>query len=191
MVKIKGLKYDEINKLVIQIYVDYDIKSFPINVFDICKKMGIKVFSYFTFDIDIVELLKKRSNDGFSTDINYKPIIFYNDLISSKGRINLTICHEIKHIIKKDKSENNENEILANNFARYFLCPIPLLIKYKIFDLNEIMEIFGLSYEASIYVLKNLENRIKKYGYKNFEYEKPLLELFDNIKDIRITGGVR
>ena len=37
----KGLEYDEMAKKVIDIYLDYNIKTFPINVNQVCQKMQI------------------------------------------------------------------------------------------------------------------------------------------------------
>ena len=119
----------------------------------------------------------KRSEYGFFCPLtnDTAPTIYYNDTISSKGCIRQTIFHEIKHYINEDKEEDPEDDDLADYFGKYIACPIPYLIALHITTPNEIISMFGVSYQMACYVAKNVENRIIKYGYKLFDYEKPLL----------------
>lgn len=39
---------------------------------------------------------------------------------------------------------------------------------------------FGVSATIAGFVSNSVKNRIDKYGYKIFDYEKPLIDLFDN-----------
>lgn len=175
--------YENIAKTVIGIYLDYGISSFPIDEKELCSKMGVKLLAYSDFPEDVNNI----SDDAFylppirkegSNKIS-EPIILYNDKISSRGRIRFSIFHEIKHFVYGETDESDLDEDMANYFAKYIMCPIPILIYRNIDDIGSIMNDFMVSYEASYNVLKNLENRRKKYGNVIFDYEKPLIELIE------------
>ena len=50
-------------ELVGEIYIDYDIHSFPINENEVCRKMGIRLLPYSEFPQAERELLKKKYED--------------------------------------------------------------------------------------------------------------------------------
>ena len=108
----KGNRYDEIAKTVIDIYIDYNIKSFPIEPKDVCRKLGVAMIAYSEYNNEQRNLLKKKSKDGFfvkgSSDM--PPTIFYNDMQQSKGRVRFTIFHELKHYVCEDKCETKINQ---------------------------------------------------------------------------------
>lgn len=170
--------YEAMDKLAIDIYVDYGISSFPLDIYDLAKKMGVKLIKYSLFDDVQRELFLKKSTDGFFVDSPKGPLIFYNDCIEYQGKINLTIAHELKHFICKDEKEDEDSEKLADHFGRFLLCPTPYLIYSGIDDIYEIMDMFGLTYSAAINALNASENRKYYYGNKIFDYEKSLVDLF-------------
>lgn len=55
------------------------------------------------------------------------PTIYYNDRFGSKGAIRLTIFHELKHYVFND--ENDDDDDLADYFARHFMGPTPYLMQ--------------------------------------------------------------
>lgn len=57
--------YEAMDKLAIDIYVDYGISSFPLDIYDLAKKMGVKLIKYSLFDDVQRELFLKKSTDGF------------------------------------------------------------------------------------------------------------------------------
>ena len=63
-----GNDYDKMAQLVIDIYLDYNIVTFPVDEKVICRKMGIKVVPYSEYNEQDRLILMKRSPDGF-----YKP----------------------------------------------------------------------------------------------------------------------
>ena len=185
-------EYDAIAKIVIDIYRDYDIKKFPIDVFDICRKSGIDLVPYSEFSEREVSLLKKRSMDAFFVPATKcSPfMIFYNDNlqeVKSEGRQRFSIMHEVKHYVCNEMEETEEGEDLADYFARYFLCPIPVLIVRGIYNQSEIISEFKISASAAANASKSLQNRMKRYNNSLFEYEKPLIiQLFG---DEYLEGG--
>ena len=91
--------YDEIKKVIIQIYLDYDIREFPIDEEVVCKKLGVSLVPYSEYDRDTRVLLRKRSKCGFFVKgtKGRTPTIYYNDRYESEGARRLTIFHEVKH----------------------------------------------------------------------------------------------
>lgn len=174
--------YDEIKKVIIQIYLDYDIKEFPIDEELVCKKLGVALIPYSEYREEEKLLLLKRSKHGFYVkgSIGRPPTIYYNDEYDSEGAIRLTIFHEIKHYVFNEDSDDEEYDDLAEFFARYFLCPIPYLMIKGIETVNEIVSTCHVSFEAAGNVSSNIINRKRTYGNKIFDYEIPLLQHLDN-----------
>ena len=170
--------YETMDKLAIDIYLDYGLTTFPIDINDLARKMGVKLIKYSSFDDKQRELLLKKSIDGFFIDSSNGPLIFYNDRIEYQGKINLTIAHELKHYICKDENEDEDSEKLADHFGRFLLCPTPYLIYSGIEDIYEIMDMFGLTYSAAVNASNAATRRKHFHGKKIFEYEQSLIDLF-------------
>lgn len=173
--------YEEIRKTIIDIFLDYGIKEFPLEEKEICRKLGVALVPYSECPPEAQELLLKKSKHGFyvkGTKEN-PPTIYYNDQFGSSGAVRFTIFHDIKHYVYDEDIDDEEEDDLADFFARYFLCPIPYLLVKGMESVNEIVSHFGVSMEAAENVVSNLLGRKKKYGTKIFDYEIPLLELID------------
>jgi hypothetical protein len=175
-----GNNYDRMAELVGEIYIDYNIHSFPIDEKEICRKMGVNLVPYGEFPPQERELLKKKSSSGFyvpPTD-ETPPMIFYNndiEEVGSIGNMRRNILHEVRHYVCEDNDEKAEDDDLADYFGKYFLAPVSYLIALKISNINQIMAVFEVDYEMAGFIEKNLRNRRKRYGNKIFEYEEPLL----------------
>lgn len=87
--------YDEIKNVIIDIYIDYGIKTFPIDEKEVCKKMGVALIPYSEYEGDEFKLLQKKSKLGFFVKATKStpPTIYYNDTIESEGAIRFTIFH--------------------------------------------------------------------------------------------------
>ena len=46
----RGKTYDEIAEVVIDIYIDYGIKSFPVDPKEVCRKLGVALLAYSEYD---------------------------------------------------------------------------------------------------------------------------------------------
>lgn len=158
-----GKIYDEIDKVIFDIYLDYDIKTFPVDEVEVCNKLGATLAPYSAYSIEERKLLKKESKLGFfvKESKEQSPTIYYNDLLGSKGAIRLTIFHELKHYIFNDE---NDNDDLADYFARHFMGPIPYLLQKGFDSPNEIASFCGMSMEAAVYAYSNIVSRRNKYG---------------------------
>lgn len=169
--------YDEIAKIVIGIYEDYNITSFPVSAYELCKNMGIRLVPYSELPFDGTKI----SDDAFliPPSIEYSPQIAFNDKMRTTERIRFSVFHEIKHYVCNEYDYSCRDEDMANYFARYIMCPIPILIYRDIDDAYSLERNFGVSSEAAWNALSNVRNRRNKYGDKIFDYEKPLIELIE------------
>ena len=79
------------------------------------------------------------------------------------------------HQTKKGKT----NYFMADYFARYFMCPIPYLIEYGIDDELTLISDHLVSQQAAHNTMNNVCNRRAVYGDRIFDYEKPLVDLFE------------
>ena len=181
-----GYEYDEMAKLAIDLYLDYNLTTFPIDPYLLACKMGINVIPYSDLEYETRELQMKFSEDASNfphrSGNNYVRTIYFNDFISSKARIEVSVLHEIKHIVNydcetEDEEENKKSEEMADYFAKYMKCPIPYLVYKDITNKEDIMVMFHISEEMAGYVRGNVINRISSYGHDIFAYELPLLEL--------------
>ena len=62
----RGKTYDEIAGVVIDIYIDYGIKSFPVDPKEVCRKLGVALVAYSEYDDEQRMLLEKKSKDGWT-----------------------------------------------------------------------------------------------------------------------------
>ena len=175
-----GHKYDDMAELVGQLYVDYNIRVFPIDEKDVCRRLGVRLVPYGEYPEGKRELLKKKSLSGFYVPptADTPPMIFYNENIGevgSAGNMRRNIFHEVLHYLREDTDENPEDDDLADYFGKYFLAPISYLIAMRIENPNQIMSEFGVDYEMASFITKNIRNRKRRYKNSIFEYEKPLL----------------
>jgi len=160
--------YEEIKKLIVSVFEDYDICSFPVNAKILAKKMGCLLIPYSYFESKDRELFVKFSEDGFSRydEINKRFIIWYNDY-KPKHRQNFTFAHEIIHIIREHfdliKSPKQESE--ANFGAGYLLAPAICykFIDYK--DINVVMDTFGVGLECACNIQKRFVSRKNYYFF--------------------------
>lgn len=174
-------QYEEIKQIVIDTFLEYDVKTVPISGFEMAVKMGMNVVPYSALNEEKMEAALKVSSDGYSIENNENEwIVYYNDSCKNYGRINHTIMHEIGHFALGHINEGEEEEAEAKFFAKYALAPPPLV--HNVLDNvtpEAIMEVFDISYQASKFAYKYYKNWIK-YGQSDYtDYEIKLMKLFN------------
>lgn len=171
-------EYDEVVKAIIEIYLDYGIKDFPLDLEMICRRLGVSLIPYSERGAAAKALLLKKSAKGFFVRGTHEslPTIYYNDYEVSEGEKRYTIAHEIKHYVYDECSDNSDDDDLADYFARFFLCPIPYLIVRDISTPEDIIPHCNVSLTAASNASSNIKNRMMYYHHKIFEHEFPLLE---------------
>lgn len=96
-------KYQELDDLVIQILLDYDMCSVPIDIFKLAEKLNFKLIKFAELNTSKQSELRSMNMECFTIR---KPINGYDDLIliyyddtQPINRIRFSIAHEFKHIL--------------------------------------------------------------------------------------------
>ncbi|MDO4605456.1 MAG: ImmA/IrrE family metallo-endopeptidase [Helcococcus sp.] len=176
--RLSNNRYEEIKRIIVELFIKYDVKCIPISGFELASKMGIRVVPYSSCAEEKQKQLLKISEDGFFVEkADNEFYIYYNDH-QNYGRINNTILHEIGHIVLDHTEESELAEAEVNFFAKYALVPPVLVHKLGLKTYYEISELFDVSLKAAIYALKYY-NKWLKYGSENYtDYELELINLF-------------
>ena len=185
--KLPDFRYEDIKKTVSVIIEKYNINKIPLNIFELAKKLGIRLVKYSEItEYEFSELEKhgiSKDSDGFYALANKKdkliPYIYYNDQKDS-GRIRFTILHEIGHYILGHRQASDLAEAEANFFAKYFIAPPVLVNKINPTDYMDIACIFKITKECAWNAFDYYEKWRRHYirAGKNYtEYEKKILSI--------------
>lgn len=179
-------KYEIIKQMIIQLFIQHDIRSIPIDCFEICAKMDIKLKPYSRLTKEALSKAMATSKDGFCLLLE-EPIgqfsynqwyIFYNDH-QSHERIRFTLMHEIGHIVLDHTEHSELAESEANFFAKYALAPPPLIHKIQPEDYMDVAKRFDLSQECAYYSMQ-FYTKWLHLGSPNYQnYELVLLSQFE------------
>lgn len=180
-------RYEKIKQDVVNMYEKNDIRCIPIDCFEICQKMCIKLIKYSILTNDTLASVLKSSEDGFciqtlevfGLSANLQWYIYYNDNMPYQ-RIRFTIMHEIGHIVLDHTEHSELAESEANFFAKYALAPPPLVHKTNPEDYLDIAITFNLSDECAYYAMKTYNNWLRFGSNKFLDYELSLLLQFEN-----------
>ena len=174
-------RYEEIKKIVVDMFVKYNVSCVPVNGFELATKMGIKVIPSSAILESKRWLLLKKSADGFSIEKNIGEwYVYYNDK-RDYGRINNTIMHEIGHIILDHSEDSELAEKEVKFFAKYALVPPVLVHKLNLNNPKDIVDIFEVSFEAANYAYSYYKKWLR-YGSSEYTgYELTLLNLFQRV----------
>lgn len=172
-------RYEEIKRIIVNLFVKYGISCVPVSGFELATKMGVKVIPYSAIHYSKRHLLLKKSEDGFCVEKTPGEwFIYYNDE-KDYGRINHTIMHEIGHIVLDHSEDSELAEKEVRFFAKYALVPPVLVHKFKLIDPCSIADVFDVSFEAAGYALSYYKKWLQ-YGSSEYtDYEIALLKLFD------------
>lgn len=195
-----------------EIIFKYKIKTLPVDMFKLFKKMKIKLYPYSKGQqlISALNLEQNAKNDGFTAVFENQYIVFYDDRISNSGRLSFTLAHELGHIVLGhvknatvwNRGENQPitpEETQANIFASRLLAPACVLHKLNIHTPEDIVRLCGLSYAAAKIRAERMETLYKrerdwlyKYGVSCFgvsEKEQRALKQFDKFLKKYNNGG--
>ena len=180
-IRLSDARYEELKRIVVDMFVKHGVSCVPISAFELAFKMGITVIPYSAFPPRKRLLLLKKSTDGFSVKFaTGEWRIYYNDNIQRNGRVNNTIMHEIGHIVLDHSEESDLAEAEVRFFAKYALVPPPLVRKLGTTDCVQVMTTFDVSIEAAQNAL-NYYNKWLAYGGEDYsDYEVTLLEQFNS-----------
>lgn len=185
--RLSNQRYEEIKKIVVQLFEDYDVRCVPINAFELATRIGIILVPYSSLSKKQLSKVRNNSDDGFFLETEKNGIreyrIYYDDS-KPYGRINHTIMHEIAHCVLDHQEGTHIEETEAAFFAKYALAPPPLIHKYELDTPEEISDLFDISYEAAIYAMDYYQKWLH-YGSPDYtSYEKRMLHLFQYVSQI-------
>lgn len=155
------LDYQLIDDKVLEIYVECNIRDFPIDCMAILQHYNFRLLAYSkikTFNPELHRIAKEYSNDAFQ----YGRIICYNDTVV-EGRMRFSLMHELGHYLLGHKETTLENEAEADYFASCVLAPKVAVWRLPDKTSDAIHNKFGLSYAASNRVL----TEFNKWKFKN------------------------
>ena len=179
--------YEKIKKMVSYFLEDYDVRRLPIDVFEIAKKMKIKV----VFASKLLKKFPEKINEYviFSypdSYLLYDPnsqqfAIYIDDIGTKKKRQRFSLAHELMHIILGHKEQNARNEAEANFGATYLLAPTSLALMKDAGDLfvniRMVADIFDVSISEAEIIVRYCSNRIRFADANEKDYEKTINNL--------------
>ncbi len=181
-------RYNEIKHEVLFMYEECEICTFPIDCFEIARRLYYHLVPYSQLSDHALRLAMQYSSDGFSTIRQnpctgmYEWYIFYNDY-NCFQRQRWTIFHEIGHIylghMEDQFMSDAQKESEANFFAKYSIAPPPLINITNCTSPSDVASSFFVSGEASVYIFSYFQ-KWKYYGETEYEpFEMELLQLFN------------
>lgn len=191
--RLSDQRYEEIKREIAIFLEDYDIKKLPIDVFEIAKKMKIKI----VYASELLEKYPNKLNEYIlftypDSYLVYSPemqqfVIYIDNVGTKKKRQRFSLAHELMHIILGHDKQSLENEAEANYGATYLLAPTSLalvMLEDDRLSCPEILsDIFDVSTsEAKIIARYNL-NRLSLNDLEERDYEKTINRLLsDSLK---------
>lgn len=171
--RLSDSRYESIKNDVANLYKRLNITRLPIDPFEICKRMNIKLVKYSDYDEETQKELIHIQPQGFNVD---GLIIYYNDMQISQ-KVKFTILHEIGHIIRGHKEYSPLAEAEAEWFAAYAIAPPPVINLFKVSDFTDIIDIFDTSFDCACHSM-NRYLSWKKFARKDADYDVILTQLF-------------
>lgn len=160
----KDIDYDFIEENANDMIEDLGEIVFPLNCFNVARKLGISLKEYSDYREEDKAFLLSISNDGFCVKKINQFVIAYNDE-NPEVRIKFTIWHEIGHIQLGhldsfadnvlSVSTSNKLEKEADYFARYVLAPLPLICLLGCDSVEKIATSCKISHQCAGYVFDN------------------------------------
>ena len=173
-------------RLTLDVLSDYEFFCFPLDVFSLAEKIGMKLIPYSTLTLEQYMTLyhKYDMNLGFTVSRSENGYIeydtYYNDVDIQEPRQRFTIAHEIKHVVSGDchkKYLTERDEALADFFAKSLLAPQAIIIQEGLSSPEEYVERFHISQQSAEYCCSATEHRKSAYGETFlFDYEREFLE---------------
>ena len=154
------------------------ITTLPINIVDLCRRMGIVVKYYVPTD----------DNDGKSMILNGIPVILVNRYCSTQ-RKRFTVVHELGHILlghvgryklvnREPSLDDDPIEQAANVFASRLLAPACVLWGKNIHTASEISDLCGISKQSAEYRMKRMNILYQRNKFLTSPLERQVYEQF-------------
>jgi hypothetical protein len=169
--------YEKIERTVVDLYKSLNIRSVPINPYDVAVKCGYKLVPFSSLKAEAREFLRTREISGASIKKENVFNIYY-DNAQMERRQRFTIMHEIGRIKLGHKEDSVYAEKCANHFASYALAPSSLIMKFGCEDFIDVAEKFHVSDECAILAFDRYQ-RWANFSYGIRPYETNLNNMVD------------
>lgn len=190
--------YKAVRDLAWDVLIRNEVSSLPVDIYEICKREKINVFTYsnsqeFIRELQIEEELKV--NDAFSIGS-----IIFVDETKPRERQRFSVAHELGHILmhipERERVFYRETESAtpieseANMFASRLLAPLCVLQFMNVSSAQEIAKLCGISYTAAkirfnrlIEIRKRSSIRKKDKNHGTFLISKKERKVIENFKE--------
>lgn len=166
-----------------QVLIRENVRELPVMVGKLCRQMGIAIRYYTPTD----------NNDGFSTIIDGKPVIFVSDRCS-RERQRFTAAHELGHILlghvgqyslvcREPTNKDNPIEHAANVFASRLLAPACVLWALDIKTPEEIARLCGISIQSATFRAERMQLLYQRNKFLSSPLEREAYKQFREFID--------
>lgn len=180
--RLKDERYEEIKNEVAYIFQDYNVKEIAIDVFEIAKKMNIKI----VYASEIIAKNKGKITEyslyGFPPSyLHYNEneqrfYVYIDDVGTGVNRQRFSMAHEIMHIRLGHQEQNAKNEAEANFGAQYMLSPTSLVLldtDYLLLQEEDFIKcVFEVSETVAVISARYNYNRIHYFDLTPRDYEE-------------------
>lgn len=170
--------YQNSRDLAWQVLIRENVRELPVMVGKLCRQMGIAIRYYTPED----------ENDGFTTIIDGRPVIFVSDQCS-RNRQRFTAAHELGHILlghvgqyslvcREPTSKDNPIEHAANVFASRLLAPACVLWALDLRTAEEISAVCDISLQAAAFRAERMQLLYQRNKFLTSPLEREVYEQF-------------
>lgn len=176
-----------------KILLDCGVDSLPVDVLDVARQLGVRVFSY-EQGVRIIQRHKLQRiaerTDGFSFVVCGSPIVFFN-AGTSRQRARFTIAHELGHIClnhlewnrptvvnREPGPHDNPRETAANQFAARLLAPACVLWALDIHTPEDIARLCDISLPAARFRADRMAELYRRQRFLTSPLEREVYQQF-------------
>lgn len=149
------MNYTAVQEKIAEIFMECQVRSFPIDCFDILSSYGYRVYSYQELDErnhEVYEMCRTYSEEAFHEKSG--KIVAYNEL-RPIGRIRFSLMHELGHILLRHPTGADCYEKEANYFASHILAPRIAIHYAGCRNSPETARCFNMTLEAAGYAFQD------------------------------------
>lgn len=176
-----------------KILLDCGVDSLPVDVLDVARQLGVRVFSY-EQGARIIQRHKLQRiaerTDGFSLVVCGSPMVFFN-AGTSRQRARFTIAHELGHIClnhlewnrptvvnREPGPHDNPRETAANQFAARLLAPACVLWALDIHTPEDIARLCDISLPAARFRADRMAELYRRQRFLTSPLEREVYQQF-------------
>lgn len=176
-----------------KILLDCGVDSLPVNIDDVCQKLGIRVLSY-DVGAEVIErahlFRAVRHTDGLTFYLKDVPVILFDET-RDLSQVMFTIAHELGHLILNHVQPGTQTtghrgaewkaspeERAANQFAVRLLAPACVLWALDVHTPEEIMRLCHLTQPAAKVRARRMEVLYQRQRFLTSPLEQALYHQF-------------